>query len=188
MACQGQVVLANYLNGLNHRRGRGGVDVEVELELLRCLKRSLGNKVGILPNPGFDARSRPQMGTLDAVQKPQIVFAIASSLISPHMACRKVAGEILVFFCHWDEQNPERVGLRLVLRGFEIVEQQLNTAVTDLAHKVGRFDVWLRQLEAAIDGRGRMGSAVGVSKDLKGQDDGSILDYCVSFAPFGSHS
>lgn len=40
-------MLANYLNGLNHRRGRGGVDVEVELELLRCLKRSLGNKVGI---------------------------------------------------------------------------------------------------------------------------------------------
>lgn len=40
-------MLANYLNGLNHRRGRGGVDVEVELELLRCLKRSLGNKVGL---------------------------------------------------------------------------------------------------------------------------------------------
>jgi cytokinesis protein len=30
-----------------------------------------------------------------------------------------------------------------------------------------------------VDGRGRMGSTVGLSKDLKGTDDGSILDICV---------
>ncbi len=45
MACQGQVVLTNYLNNLNNRKGRGGVDVEMELELLKCMKKSLSNRV-----------------------------------------------------------------------------------------------------------------------------------------------
>ncbi len=114
------------------------------------------------------------------MQKPQIVASIASSLVSPNLLSRKVAAEILVFFCHWDENNPDRVGLGLVLNAFHQLEQRLNSAVADLAKKVGRFDVWLRQLEQTIDGRGRMGSMVGVSKDLKGQDDSAIMDYCVS--------
>ena len=100
--------------------------------------------------------------------------------MSPSLPCRKVAAEILVFFCHWDEDNPERVGLRLVVNALDQLETRLNGAVADIANKVGRFEVWLKQLEATIDGRGRMGSMVGVSRDLKGQDDGSILDYCVS--------
>ena len=116
------------------------------------------------------------------MQKPQIVASIANSLISPNLLSRKVAAEILVFFCHWDENNPNRIGLSLVLNAFDQLEQRLNIAVADLANKVGRFDKWLMQLGQTIDGRGRMGSMVGVSKDLKGQDDGSIMDYCVSFA------
>jgi len=114
------------------------------------------------------------------MQKSQIVSSIANSLVSPSLLSRKVSAEILVFFCHWDEDNPDRVGLRLVLNAFDQLEQRLNTAVADIANKVGRFDVWLKQLEQIIDGRGRMGSMVGVSKDLKGQDDGAIMDYCVS--------
>lgn len=45
MACKGQVVLANYLSGLSAKKGRTGYDVEIELELLKCLKKSLGNMV-----------------------------------------------------------------------------------------------------------------------------------------------
>lgn len=48
-----------------------------------------------------------------------------------------------------------------------------------VGQKVGRFDVWLQQLSTTVDGRGRMGSTVGLSKDLKGTDDGSIMDNCV---------
>jgi len=116
------------------------------------------------------------------MRKPQIVTSISSSLVSPGLLSRKAAAEILVFFCHWDENNPDRIGLGLVLNAFDQLEQRLNNEVTDLTNKVGRFDVWLRQLEQIIDGRGRMGSMVGVSKDLRGQDDGSIMDYCVSAA------
>lgn len=46
MDLKGQVVLANYLNTLTHRRSKGGIDVDMEFELLKCLKRSLSNKVG----------------------------------------------------------------------------------------------------------------------------------------------
>ena len=114
------------------------------------------------------------------MQKPQIVASIANSLVSPHLPSRKVAAEILVFFCHWDENNPDRIGLSLVLSTFDQLEQRLNGAIADIASKVGPFDVWLGQLEQTISGRGRMGSMVGISKDLKGTDDGSIMDYCVS--------
>ncbi|WVQ98293.1 hypothetical protein IAU59_005416 [Kwoniella sp. CBS 9459] len=156
MAHQGQVVLANYLNGVTHRKGQGPVDANMELELLRCLKRSLGNK------------------------KPQIINAVVASLISPHIVCRKIAGEILVFCCHFEKEAVPRQGLRSVLAGFAALEQRINSSVVDLAYKVGRFDAWLRQLDATIDGRGRMGSMVGLSKDLKGMDDASVMDYCMT--------
>lgn len=120
-----------------------------------------------------------KIGALDAMDKPQIVASIAGSLVSPNLASRKVAAEILVFFCHWDASNTNRVGLGLVINAFDQLEQRLNLAIADLANKVGRFDVWMKQLEQTIDGRGRMGSMVGVSNDLKGTDDGSIMDYCV---------
>lgn len=40
-------MLANYLNTINHRN-RSGVDLEMELEILKCLKKSLGNKVSTI--------------------------------------------------------------------------------------------------------------------------------------------
>ena len=122
--------------------------------------------------------AHPQVGALDAMQKPQVVYAIAACLVSPIIPSRAIAAEMLVFFTHWDLDSLERLGQRHVLRGFDVVEAQINAGL-DAGNKVGRFDTWMRQLEAIIDGRGRMGSAVGLGKDLKGLDDSGILDYCV---------
>lgn len=116
------------------------------------------------------------------MQKPQIANGIANSLVSPSILSRKVAAEILVFFCHFNENEPERVGLGLVLNAFDQLELKLNSTIPDMANKVGKFDVWLKQLEQTIDGRGRMGSTVGVSQELRGTEDGAIMDYCVSVA------
>ena len=44
MDCQGQVVLANYLYNVTQKRG-AAYDAELELELLKCLRKSIGNKV-----------------------------------------------------------------------------------------------------------------------------------------------
>jgi cytokinesis protein len=115
------------------------------------------------------------------MQKPQITNSITQSLISPNSLSRKVAAEILVFFCHWNVDSPDRAGLALVLNAFDQLEQKSNAAVADIANKVGRFDIWLRQLDGMIDGRGRMGSMVGASKDInvKGQNDSAVVDYTV---------
>jgi len=42
MACQGQVVLANYLLTLTTGRGKSSIDNDMEFELLKCLKKSVG--------------------------------------------------------------------------------------------------------------------------------------------------
>jgi cytokinesis protein len=63
---------------------------------------------------------------------------------------------------------------------FDQLESRLNSQITDVANKVGRFDTWMKQLEQVVAGRGRMGSTVGLSNELKGMDDKVIHDYCVS--------
>lgn len=100
--------------------------------------------------------------------------------MSPNFACRRLAVELLVFLCHYDEHENERVGLSIVLNAFDQLEVRLNSSIIDIANKVGRFDAWIKQLEQTVVGRGRMGSTVGLSKELKGTDDNSIHEYCVS--------
>lgn len=116
----------------------------------------------------------------DAIQRPQIVNAIALSLVSPSIHCRKLSAEMLIFFGSFDEHTDERLGLSLVFGAFDHVEQQLNAAIADVSFKVGRFDVWLRQLETLVDGRGRMGSMVGVNKEMK--DSAGVMEVVVSTA------
>jgi cytokinesis protein len=112
------------------------------------------------------------------MQKPQVIHGLCYSLTSPNLPARKLAAEILVFFCHWEEEGEDRVGLSHVLQGLGHVETHHNSN-HPIGQKVGKFDIWLRQMETTVEGRGRMGSTVGLSKDLKGTDDGTILDICV---------
>jgi len=112
------------------------------------------------------------------MQKPQVIHGLCYSLTSPNLPARKLAAEILVFFCHWEEEGEDRVGLSHVLQGLGHVESHHNSN-NPIGQKVGKFDIWLRQMETTVEGRGRMGSTVGLSKDLKGTDDGTILDICV---------
>jgi cytokinesis protein len=83
------------------------------------------------------------------------VFALCSSIVSPHLPTRKVVAEILTFLCHWDPPN----GHIAVLEGMD----QLKSSLGEL----GRFDAWMRFLEFTIDGRGRMGSLVGASEEIR---------------------
>lgn len=112
------------------------------------------------------------------MKHPQVIHGLCFSLTSPNLPARKLAAEILVFFCHWEEEGEDRVGLSHVLQGLGHVETHHNSN-HPIGQKVGKFDVWLRQMETTVEGRGRMGSTVGLSKDLKGTDDGTILDICV---------
>lgn len=62
----------------------------------------------------------------------------------------------------------------MVLHGMELLKQY--------GPNYGRFDAWMNALEKTLDGRGKMGSAVGASHDLKvtgmvGAGDSQITQY-----------
>ena len=111
--------------------------------------------------------------------KPQILEAIVVSLVSQYPMCRKLAAEQLMVLVDFYRQKSERHGLSAILDAFDALETRLNLSVVEVAQKVGRFDRWMMQLEQTIDGRGRMGSAVGASKEIRGGDNHFILEYCV---------
>ena len=89
-----------------------------------------------------------------------------------------MVADILTFLCYWEKP-----------RGHDFVVQGLKTLQQTLGKGEGRYDVWFSALEATIDGRGRMGSLVGMSDDVRkglGSSavipvaEGGLNDYAVS--------
>lgn len=89
------------------------------------------------------------------------------------MQTRKLVCEVLAFVCHVDLPK----GQEIVLKGMD--------KLREYRRDYGRFDAWLRLLDATLDGRGRMGSLVGASEDvrrlgLQGAGDSHLSDFAVS--------
>lgn len=118
-----------------------------------------------------------QIGANDAIKQPQVIYAIANSLLSAHPPCRKVSAEILLFFALWEQHSADRLGLQIVLRAFEQLEANHNAQV-GVTNKVSRFERWLRQTEEVVSSRGRMGSQVGATST--GVESNQLVDYTVS--------
>ncbi|KAL8279166.1 hypothetical protein RQP46_008422 [Phenoliferia psychrophenolica] len=136
---KGQAVLGNALNKYNNpdsvRRFSKAHAETMEFELLKCLRTLFNHPAG----------------TVDALENNASMSAIAASLASPEIPTRKHAAELLAFFVSRDPQT----GANLVLKGIEDLSKARGMP--------GRFDVWFKYWEDAIDGRGKMGSAVGAS-------------------------
>lgn len=109
---------------------------EIESELLKALKMLFSNEAG----------------ANDAISNNNSVAAITSSLASPQLPSRKTALEILIFL------NSRPSGLNLVLKGFDEVQTAWGA--------LGRFEVWFKFFEEALEGRGKMGSVVGASESV----------------------
>lgn len=91
----------------------------------------------------------------------------------PHWQTRKVVCDILFFLCHCEVP----VGHGHVLKGLE----ELRKHRGDLS----MFQAWLKDLEQTVDGRGRMGSLVGASDELKrlgvyNAPDNHLMEYAVN--------
>ncbi|KAK4693075.1 cytokinesis protein, partial [Lecanoromycetidae sp. Uapishka_2] len=145
---QGQVALTNVLAKINRRQGQGPApasgstsdkDLDREYDIIKCLKALMNNKYG----------------ADDALNHQQIVVALATSLISPRLTTRKLVSEVLTFLCHWAEGE----GHLKVLQAMDYVKNQHG--------ENGRFDAWMRIVEVTIDGRGKMGSLVGASEEVR---------------------
>lgn len=91
------------------------------------------------------------------------------------MVVRRMACEALTFMCYCEPP----AGHTMVLRGLALLQNG----------NAGRFDAWFDAFEQMIDGRGRMGSLVGASKDVRslgvnGNGDTHLMEFAVSLTSF----
>ncbi|KAI1762692.1 FH2-domain-containing protein [Hypoxylon sp. FL1150] len=163
--CQGQVALTNVLLKINRKSAVGPAapsdaktsdkNLDKEYDILKCLKALLNNKYG----------------ADDALAHQQVVVALVTSLISPRLTTRKLVSDVLSFLCHWDGGE----GHMKVIQGMDVVKSQQN--------ENGRFDSWLRIVEVTVDGRGKMGSLVGASDEVRSGGIGMenlLMEYAVA--------
>ena len=161
---QGQVALTNVLAKLNRRQVHGPApaagntsdkDLDREYDIVKCLKALMNNKYG----------------ADDALLHQQVIVSLATSLISPRLTTRKLVSEVLTFLCHWADGE----GHLKVLQAMDYVKNQQG--------ENGRFDAWMRIVEVTIDGRGKMGSLVGASEEVRSGGIGMenlLMEYAVA--------
>ena len=130
-------------------------ELEREYDIVKCLKNLMNNKYG----------------ADDALAHQQVIVALANSLTSPRLSTRKMVSEVLTFLCHWADGQ----GHRKVLQALDHVK---NVQVEN-----GRFDAWMRIVEVTVDGRGKMGSLVGASEEVRSGGIGMenlLMEYAVA--------
>lgn len=164
---QGQIALTNVLTKINRRKGTGPApppstfnqktenDVEREYEIVKCLKALMNNKYG----------------ADNALAHPSIIQALAGSLISSRLNTRKLVSDVLTFLCHWGEGG----GHEKVLIALDNLKAQYG--------ENGRFDAWMRVVEVTVDGRGKMGSMVGASDEVRSGGIGVenlLMEYAIA--------
>jgi cytokinesis protein len=164
---QGQIALTNVLAKINRRKGQGPApppsallaksegDAEREYEIIKCLKALMNNKYG----------------ADNALHHPNIIQALCGSLTSSRLYTRKLVSEVLTFLCHWGEGS-----------GHEKVLQALDNLKVNYGEN-GRFDAWMRIVEVTVDGRGKMGSLVGASDEVRSGGIGRenlLMEYAIA--------
>jgi cytokinesis protein len=161
---QGQVALTQVLFKINRRQASGPApasgstsdkDLDREYDIVKCLKALMNNK----------------WGADDALAHQGVVQALATSLISPRLTTRKLVSEVLTFLCHWAEGEGH-------LKVLQALDQ-----VKSVQGENGRFDAWMRIVEVTIDGRGKMGSLVGASEEVRSGGIGMenlLMEYAVA--------
>ncbi|EGX89554.1 cytokinesis protein sepA [Cordyceps militaris CM01] len=146
--CQGQVALVTLLLKINRKianappseSSRVEKGLDREYDIIKCLKTLMNNK----------------FGADDALMQQKVLLALGTSLVSPRLTTRKLVSEILTFLCTWGDNGE---GHYKVIQALDEVKAQTGAN--------GRFDDWMRLVEATVDGRGKMGSMVGASDDIR---------------------
>ncbi|OZJ02756.1 hypothetical protein BZG36_03344 [Bifiguratus adelaidae] len=157
---RGLQVISNALGHLNRRDPKREGDLAMEVEIIKCLKSLLNNR----------------WGAREAVEFPQCIYNITASIKSPPWATRKLVCEVLTFICYCDGPD-DKTGHEHVLKGMDLLREN--------KREYGRFDAWLRLWEQTIDGRGRLGSLVGASEEIKklgvqNAPDNHLMEYALS--------
>lgn len=99
----------------------------------------------------------------------QTIVNMTCSLNSPNVQTRKVLSEILIFLCY----HNEGALISDIVAGLD--------ALSHANGEIGTYDYWFKTLDATLSGRGKMGSLVGASEEIRkaGAIDTSLNDYAV---------
>lgn len=92
----------------------------------------------------------------DFMAHPLILTQVASSLNSPHIPTRRLVLELLNFFTYYRDGESH-----------DLVVAALETLSTANGEGHSPYDYWFKSLEQALSGRGKMGSLVGASEEVK---------------------
>ncbi|KAG8813865.1 hypothetical protein FRC17_001400, partial [Serendipita sp. 399] len=152
---QGTQVVARALQAISQKGSlRRNADVELEYELLKCLKLILNYESGVD----------------DAIAHPSTINSIACSLSTAHIPSRRLVAEILTFLCYYNNGVAHNSVLKAV------------DALSAANNQTGRYDFWFQSLITTLSGRGKMGSLVGASQDVRkhGGQDATLTEYAQS--------
>lgn len=110
------------------------------------------------------------MGANDAISHTAAINYIACSLSSPSLPARRYVLDMLTFLTYYSDS----VALPSVLGALD--------ALSASNDETGRFDYWFKSLDFTLSGRGKMGSLVGASEEVRRNQgvDSSLNDYAVS--------
>jgi cytokinesis protein len=151
---QGLVALSTVLSQINHHTTNTESTLDREYDIIKCIKALVNLK------DGAD----------HALQIAKTVPALIGSLLSPRLPTRKLLTEVLAFLAHWQD-----LGHQQVLNAFDLIKTQTGD--------MGRFDSWMRLVEHTLEGRGKLGSLVGASEEVRTGGIGMesmLMDYALS--------
>lgn len=151
------------------RLPRTEADHQLEYETLRCIKQIFNSLVCLEVYPGRRLTLSLQNATRDALSHNLFVAQIASSLNSPRLPARKLVAELLTFLAY---QSPD--ALNLITGALEAVSIANNAGSSPFAY-------WFASFENSISGRGKMGSMVGASDEVRknAATESNINEYAV---------
>ncbi|KAJ3511148.1 hypothetical protein NLJ89_g4273 [Agrocybe chaxingu] len=157
---RGTSVLAQTLQHISRKGSSRHVreaDTLLEYEIVKCLRHILNTNAA----------------ANDALSHASFVTQIASSLNSPHLPTRKTLVELLTFLATWKDGEAHD----LVVAALEVLSTSNNEAG-------GCYAYWFKSWEQSMSGRGKMGSLVGASEEIKrtGGSDSSLNEYTPQLA------
>ncbi|KAI8972343.1 hypothetical protein BDB01DRAFT_810325 [Pilobolus umbonatus] len=132
----------------------------------KAIRTQVDHKIELEILKCLDTLMNKKQGLQEAFKHSRIIDYVCMSLVSPYIPSRTQACESLTAFCVLP------MGHSMVLHGMELLKK----------NGKNRFHLWLETIEKTLNGRGKMGSAVGASNDLKktgmvGAGDTQITTY-----------
>ncbi|KAK9448642.1 uncharacterized protein V1518DRAFT_405912 [Limtongia smithiae] len=152
----GQIALCVALSQINASyRSQSEMDIDREYDLVKCLKALLNS----------------EKAADEALNSSKCIPGLIGSLLSPRLATRKLITDILTYLAHWSRP----FGHAQVINSFDQLKAHLE--------QEDRFKEWITVIENTLVGRGKFGSLVGASDEVRAHGMGTesmLVEYSLA--------